>query len=479
MSKSKKKSKDGITISFVDSYSAIDVTGSNIFIETPNYKILLDCGLHQSNNKLDDYLINSRKTKEYKPKDLDFIFISHSHGDHFLLCPKYYKDGFRGATIIPQKTMEVYKKMALDSAYINDRDMKVINSQNGTKYLPLYTEEDVFTNLNYTIEYPINEKITINEEIEFMFVPSGHLLNGCQILLWITVGETKKLIAYTGDIGNPLVDNKFVGKLEKIENCDILISEVTYGDRKELKVREKERNNDIDKLKTIVDTQVLLMKGRVVIPTFAQCRSAQLIELLYRIYGDDFPYKIYLDSPLAIDLFRDLKFQLNEEDLELYDKIINWKSLVLTRESEESKTLVSSKEPCVIISTSGMMQVGRIRHHFKKIVSDPNATILFCGYSTDGSLASMLKDNKRKTIMLDGKEYKIKCASYSLKSMSGHATHEILLDYYSSVNCNKIILHHGSENAKNEFSKDLKEELSKKCKSTKVICANNSLKINL
>ena len=126
-----------------------------------------------------------------------------------------------------------------------------------------------------------------------------------------------------------------------------------------------------------------------------------------------------------------------------------------------------------------MMNVGRIRHHFKRIVSDPNATILFCGYSTDGSLASMLKDNKRKTIDIDGKEYKIRCASYNLKSMSGHATHEILLDYYSNVNCNKIILHHGSEKAKNELAKDLKEELSKKCKSTRVICANNSLKVNL
>ena len=68
--------------------------------------------------------------------------------------------------------------------------------------------------------------------------------------------------------------------------------------------------------------------------------------------------------------------------------------MVLSKESIESKAIVESKEPCLVISTSGMMNVGRIRHHFKRIVSDPNATILFCGYSTDGSLASMLKDNK-------------------------------------------------------------------------------------
>ena len=475
----KNKKNDGIVISFVDSYSAIDVTGSNIFVETPNYKILLDCGLHQSNNKLDDYLVNSRKPKEYKPKELDFIFVLHTHGDHCLLVPKYYKDGFRGATVMPSNTKDVYKKMAMDSAYINERDVKVINDQNKTKYLPLYTIEDVDTSVNHILEYPINEKIKINEELEFMFIPSGHLLNGCQLLLWITVGETKKCIGYTSDIGNPLVDNKFVGKLERIESCDLMIAESTYGDRKDLKVRTKERNNDLDKLKTIIDTQILQLKGRVVIPTFAQCRSVQLLEFLYRTYGEDFPYKIYLDSPLAIGLFRDLENQLDDEDLEIFNKILNWKALILSKESIESKAIVESKEPCLVISTSGMMNVGRIRHHFKRIVSDPNATILFCGYSTDGSLASMLKDNKRKTIDIDGKEYKIRCASYNLKSMSGHATHEILLDYYSNVNCNKIILHHGSEKAKNELAKDLKEELSRKCKSTRVICANNSLKVNL
>ena len=126
-----------------------------------------------------------------------------------------------------------------------------------------------------------------------------------------------------------------------------------------------------------------------------------------------------------------------------------------------------------------MCQVGRVRHHLKSIIPNPNATVLFVGFSTPGSLASLLKDNKVQSVTIDTKEYKCRCASYSLKSMSGHADFSSLLQYYSSVNCNKIVLHHASKEAKETFAKELKKELEKKCKSTRVVIANSSLKFGL
>lgn len=474
------RKKEEIKVSFVDSYSALDVTGSSVYIQTPNHKILLDCGLHQSNDKKEDYLINSKKPKEFRVKDLDFIFVTHNHIDHIGKVPKMYKDGFRGATIIPSNTKSTFQRMCEDCGYINERDIELINNQENKKWSPLYTVEDVHDCMQYIIEKPINEKIKINEELEFMFVPSGHLFNSCQLLLWITVNNVTKCIGYTGDIGNTHLNNKYVGNLEQIKNCDILIAESTYGDRPDLKITTKERQNDLNKLKTIIDTQVIQMKGRLVIPVFAQCRCVQMLQFIYSLYkNEDFPYKIFIDSPLAIDLIEDLHNKLQDEELQEFENMLNWEKLELIRESEQSKSLVSSNQPCVILSTSGMMTTGRIRHHFKSIVSNPNSTILFCGYSTEGSLASLLKDPKNQTISIDGKEYKIKCASYSLKSMSGHAPFDVLLNYYSNVNCNKIILHHGSENAKITLSKYLKKELENKCKTTRVINANSSLKITI
>ena len=475
-----KKNKESIRVSFVDEPAAEDVTGSGVYIETPNHRILLDYGLAQSNDKYDDFLLNNRKTKEFKAKNLDLVFISHMHSDHCLAVPKLYKNGFCGATVIPYGNFGVFKTMATDSAYISERDVLIINSQHNKKYEPLYSIDDVDEMLAYTLEKPIGEKIFVDDELSFKFVPSGHLLYGCQIILYITIDNVTKTIVYTGDLGNPKVDNKFVGKLEKIKSCDLLIGESTYGDRPDLKTSMKERENDLNKLKSIIDTQVKDLKGRVVIPSFAQSRCQQLALMIYQLYKDkDWQPKVYIDSPLAIQIFRDYEKILEGEEKQLFDELLKWQNLIFVEESEASKSLVSSSEPCVCISTAGMCQTGRIRHHLKAVISNSNATVLFVGFSTSGSLASILKDPKTKSVTIDTKEYTCRCSSYSLKSMSGHIDFSGLLDYYSSINCNKIVLHHGSVKAKENFAQVLRSRLEKECKSTRVVIANSSLKFTL
>lgn len=478
---SKKKNKDNIKISFVDEPASEDVTGSGVFIETPNHKILLDYGLAQSNDKYEDFLVNNRRTKEFKAKDIDLIFLSHLHADHSLLCPKLFKDVCEGGVVVSPGSLGILKTMATDSALIADRDILVINSQHNKNYSPLYSLEDVNKMIQHTLEMNVDEKIYIDEELSFKLIPSGHLLGGVQIVLYITVNGVTKTIGYTGDIGNKEINNYFVGKFQPIDCfCDVLIGESTYGDRPDLKTSIKERKNDLDKLKSIIDTQIKEMKGRVVIPSFAQSRVQQLALMIYQLYKDEsWQPKVYIDSPLAISIFKDYEQILEGEEKELFDELLRWDNLIFTKESEESKALVSSKEPCLIISTSGMCQVGRIRHHLKEVIPNPNATVLFVGYSSDGSLASLLRDNKTKTVTIDQKEYKCRCAAYSLKSMSGHAPFAQLLNYYSSVNCNKIILHHGSTNAKETLAKELKKELEKQCKTTRVVIANSSLKFGL
>lgn len=474
-----KKKKD-IKVSFVDESASEGVTGSGVYIETPNHKILLDYGLTQSNDKYEDFLVNNRKTKEFKAKDLDIVLISHLHADHCLAVPRLYKHGFRGAAVVPSGNLGVYRTMAMDSAYIAERDILVINSQHNKKYDPLYSVQDVETMLTYTLEKPIGEKIYVDDELSFEFVPSGHLLYGCQIILYITIDGLTKTILYTGDIGNSKIENHFVGKFKPVKKADLVIGEATYGDRPDLKTGNKERKNDLNKLQSIIDTQVKEMKGRVIIPSFAQSRIQQLAYMIYSLYKDnEWQPKVYIDSPLAIEIFKDYEKVLDNDDKEIFDELLKWNNLIFVKESEESKSLVSSNEPCVILSTAGMCNVGRVRHHLKSVISNPNATVLFVGFSTEGSLASLLKDNKVKSVNIDGKEYKCKCSSYSLKSMSGHAPFKQLVDYYSSINCTKIVLHHGSNFAKETLANTLKKELEKKCKTTRVVIANSSLKFGL
>lgn len=475
------KKKDKITVSFIDEPASDDVTGSGVLVKTPNHTILLDYGLAQSNSKYDDFLINNRKTKEFKAKDVDLIFLSHLHSDHALLCPKLYKDGCQGATIISTGNKRVLKTMAEDSCFISERDILLINSQHNKNYKPLYEIDNVSAMLDHTLEYPVNQLITVDDEISFELIPSGHLLGGCQIVLHITVDQIKKTILYTGDIGNREIHNYFVGDYQPIEQfVDLAICESTYGDRPDLKTTKKERDNDLEKLKSIIDTQIRDMKGRVVVPTFAQSRCQQLALMVYELYKDEeWQPKVYVDSPLSIAIFKEYTDILEGEDKEKFDELMKWDKLVFVHESEESKSLVSSKEPCFILSSAGMCNVGRIRHHLKAVIPDPNATVLFVGFSTPGSLAAILRDKKTKSINIDDKEYKCRCASYSLKSMSGHMPFNQMLNTYTELNCNKIVLHHGSTEAKETFAKALKERFEKECKTTRVVISNSSLKFNL
>lgn len=424
--------------------------------------------------------MNNRKFKEFKPKDIDFIFITHVHGDHSLLNPKLYKEGCRAATIVSSGSKQVLKDMAYDCAQINERDILVINSQHNKNYSPLYGIEDVNKMLEYTLEKPINEKIYVNDELSFELIPSGHLLGSCQVKLYITIDGLTKTILVTGDLGNKVIKNHFVGEYQQVDYADLVIGESTYGDRPDLKTGLKERKNDLEKFKSIIEMQIHELKGRVVIPSFAQSRLQQLLLMIYEMYKDsDWKPKVYIDSPLSIKIFEDYDECLDGEDKVLFDEMIQSNMFTFVKESEDSKALVESDEPCVILSTSGMCTVGRIRHHLKKCIPNPNTTILFVGFSTEGSLASLLKDNNRKTITIDQKEYKCRCSSYSLKSMSGHAPFWQLVDDYTKINCQKLILHHGSNSAKETLKKALEKEYEKQCKSTRVVIANSSLKVSL
>lgn len=396
------------------------------------------------------------------------------------MCPRLYRDGCRGATIISAGSKQIFKDMNYDSAYITERDVLVINSQNNKNYKPLYSTDDVDTMLEYTLEKPMNEKITINEEVAFELIPSGHLLGSCQVKLYLTVGETTKTILVTGDIGNKVVKNNFVGEYQQVLSADLVIGESTYGDKPDIKTGLKERKNDLEKFKSIIDTQIHEMKGRVIIPSFAQGRITQLALILYKMYKDsDWKPKVYIDSPLAIKLIEDYSQALDGEEKEIFDEMLKDNMFTLVKETLDSKALVASNKPCCVLSTAGMCQVGRIRHHLKACVSNPNATILFVGFSTEGSLASLLKDPKRKSITIDQKDYPCRCSSYSLKSMSGHAPFNQLVENYTAINCQKIVLHHGSNTAKEILKKALDEEFSKQCKSTRVVIANSSLKFTV
>lgn len=447
-----------------------------VYIQTPNHKILLDAGFHQTNDLKDDYIANTRRFIKFKPKDIDLIFLSHNHGDHIFEAPVLYKKGCQASTIIPENSKEILMAMMKDCLYINQRDAIWLRDKYKKNYQPIFNEDDLIAFENHTKEYPVKRKIKIDEELSFQFIPSGHLKSGCQIMLYITIKNYTKKVLYTGDLGNPGIPQPFTEKFEAIKKANIVIGESTYGSKKDLKITQKERNKELKEIKRLITNRVIKNKGKVIIPVFAQQRAQNIAYFLYNMFVNDknFNSKIYVDSPLACEIFRLYNSVLTGKDKLIMENLINWDKIEFIKEGLDSKALIESDESCVILSSSGMCNHGRVKNHIKNIISNPNATIIFCGYSADGTLASILKDASRNVIQIDAEEYPVRCESKAFITMSSHMPFQELVNYYSSINCEQLILHHGNMDGKKLLRKEIKKEFEKQFKTSKIIISDKN-----
>lgn len=474
-----KKSKDKIRVSFIGG-NAEDVTGSMVLVEFGEHKILLECGLYQSESLMNDYKTNNRKLP-FKPSEIEYVFLGHAHADHMLLLPRLYANGCTAKIICPKGTEQLFEIMASDSAFIMERDTETIERRYGKVVNPIYTEADVSTTLSYFQEYDYNEKVELDNNISFQFIPSGHIVCSAQLELWIKNNNHISKIGYTSDIGNVVIPKYYVTSFQPIEKCNLLIGESTYADDSR-SVTMKDREKDLEKIHSIIDAVCCDNKHKVLIPVFALDRVQNIITILYKIYGKDksFDIPIIIDSPLACKITRLYEELLIGEDLDLYHNVMNWENLKFVEKYDDSKFYQNSKEPMIILACSGWMSAGRSRTWAKKLLPDSQSYIIFVGYSSEGSLSYKIKKGKvTKTITIDGKAYPNKCNVVDLCSFTSHMQHNQLLDYYSNVQCEKVALVHGDNNDKIKFAKELQEKISQKNKCNKVIAVSKSTSILL
>lgn len=473
------KSKDKIKVSFVGT-NATDVTGSCIHIQLPDCQILLECGLYQSNNTYEDYKINNRRF-DFKPKDIDYIFVNHAHIDHIGLIPKLYAQGCKAKIISLKGISKLFSIMGADSAFIMSRDVEMFEKKYGKSFSPIYTKNDVENSLQYFEEYGFGEKIKLSDSIEFCFKPSGHIICSGQLELWLTENNHTKKIVYTSDLGNISIPKYYTEKFQPINKANLVIAESTYSDEKR-EVKPKDRDKDLEKIKSVIGTVCIQNKHKVLIPIFALDRCQNLLTFLYDIFGKDesFDIPVLIDSPLAIKLTRLYTQLLDEEQLEKFNEVLSWKNVVFVNEYEDSKNYQKSRLPMIVLSASGFMTAGRSRQWAKCLLPDSMSHILFCGYSSESSLAGKIKNCRtQKTITIDGKAVSNRCNITDLKSFSSHIQKDDMLKYYSDINCDKIALVHGDFKAKCIFGKELQEKISSKNKTSKVIAVNKETVITL
>lgn len=461
-----------------------NVTGSCTTIEYNGKVSLFEFGgIQQGHTVLENYKLNKQLIQEVNPKLIEYIFLAHCHYDHIGNVPALYSNGCNAKIIVPKGSYPLLREMWIDSANIMDRDCAYLSLKSGKIFLPLYTEEEVHIALSNIVEFDSFEIFKLSEDVSFRYFPAGHILLSQQMELFITVNSNVKKIVFTSDLGNIITqDNRvFVEKFHPIYKSNIVIGECTYSERKR-SMCNKDLITDKNKIKTVIDQYCVDGGGRVLIPTFSLDKPAVVLWILYELFGKDksFNIPILLDSPLSIRLLDHYSNILSGDKKEKFKEMLLWKNIKFVITPEDSKSAILDSSPKVILSSGGMLNAGRSVKWATSILPRTNDCILFMGYTGENTLGWKIKNGKEyKTISINGNPIRNKCQIVDLKSFSSHMQRNDLINYYKSFNCEKIYLVHSNMDSKIDFKKDLEAEISKCCKSTKVIAVNKSTSISL
>ena len=434
------------------------VTGSNFLVEAAGKKFLVDCGMYQGKAELE---MENYNPFDYNPAEIDFMLLTHAHIDHSGRIPKLYNEGFKGPIYAQKATCDLCGIMLPDSGHIQEMESEWKNKKRlrkGEQTLPpLYTAEDAIDCQELFVPIKYDEIIQIDENINVRFNDAGHMLGSSIIEVWVKENGKETKTVFSGDIGNN--DIPLLSSPTMIEDADYLVMESTYGSRLHL------RNEEKAKMFLDIVSETLDNGGTVVIPSFAVGRTQEILYEINKlkdiITDEEFKRKyktlmkspVYVDSPLAISATEVFK---NNEDLfddetkaimERGDNPLEFPGLKFTRTADESKALNESDEPSIIISASGMCEVGRIKHHLKHNIWNPNSTILFVGYQAPGTLGRSIVDGAKK-VKIFGEEFSVKARIEYIEGYSGHADQEWLLNFvYSFIKKPKhIFLVHGEPN---------------------------------
>lgn len=422
-------------------------TGSQHLIEVNGQSILLDCGLYQG--RREDAFERNRNFP-FDPKSLHAVVLSHAHIDHSGNLPNLVKQGYAGNIFTTDASRDLCTIMLPDSAHIQESDVDWLNRKRARMNLPpvepTYNRIDAEKCLRQFVTINYDRPMLIADGVTLTLIDAGHLLGSAQVVLDIDDRETHKKtrVLFSGDIGRP--NNDLLNAAASCEGVDIVIMESTYGGRK----HELPTGASDHICRVINDT--IARRGKVLIPSFAVERTQQILFALHHLRETNCipALPVIVDSPLAVsatEIFRLHPECFNEAIYKsMFDRHnpFGFEGLRLVREVEESKQINDLREPAVIISASGMCESGRILHHLRNNIENPNTTILFVGYCAEHTLGWKLR-NGVKTVNILGDSFEVRAHIVIIDSYSGHADHDELLAWFNRINGPKknIFLVHG------------------------------------
>ncbi|MCU0450016.1 MAG: MBL fold metallo-hydrolase [Bernardetiaceae bacterium] len=450
--------------------AAQQVTGSMFLLETDDeYKVLIDCGYdmeraRQNGNAAPMPQAFPGSVFPFEASMLNLVLLTHAHVDHSGNIPNLYREGYEGQVLCTTPTAELTHLLLLDSAQMHKRKLAAANAggkKRKKRPAPLpsyanewYVERQVEDAMDNFVGIAFNQRFKIKRGLEVTFVPAGHLLGAANILLHVKENGVEKTLCFSGDIGRfnyPLLVDP-----HPLPPVDYLVCETTYG------ARNHRPNVEIEaELEQIIHETCVEIPGRLIIPAFSIGRTQAMLYMLNRMaaQGKLPPIKIFSDSPLALQstktYVKNAKHlnQTARDFLAEHGSLFDFDNLVYVEDLKTSKAVANYHQPCVIISSSGMLEGGRIQHHIRTNLSNPYCTILMIGYASEGTLGRKLLDGN-KSVVVGDKELAVMARIVYTDAFSGHGDQTDLLNFvgqHPAERLQKLFLVHGEVPAMETF----------------------------
>ena len=443
--------------------AAREVTGSRFLLEAAGRNIMVDYGMEQGTDLYENAPLPVPESR------IDYVFLTHAHIDHSGYLPLLYKNGFRGAIFATDATADLCRIMLLDSAHIQESDAqwktRKAQRQGKPPVEPLYTQEDALGAHGLIRPCRYGQRVEVCPGVSLRMVDVGHLLGSASIEVTVTEGTQTRVIVFSGDIGN--LHQPLLRDPQYLTAADLVVMESTYAGRS-----HGPAPDTIGALTRVLQ-ETFDRGGNVVIPSFAVGRTQELLYFIRqikqegRVHGHD-GFPVYVDSPLGIEattIFNENTRECaDEETLALLRAGINpltFDGLRVAQSAEESKLINTDSTPKVILSSSGMCDAGRVRHHLKHNLWRPECTVLFAGYQSVGTLGRSLVDGA-KEVRLFGETVAVHANIEALPGISGHADDAGLMRWISAFEQKPrhVFVVHGEDEAAAAFAARLESELS-------------------
>jgi metallo-beta-lactamase family protein len=442
--------------------AARQVTGSMHWLQHPKgYNILVDCGL--SYEPSEEWEDNARFP--FLAEEIDVVLLTHAHMDHSGNIPTLIRQGFRGQIFSTEPTADLMAGLLADSANIQLSKSKKgkgrrHKSRNQT---PLYGHKEVKEALERVITLSFDQWFELTDEIRFRFLPAGHILGAASIELEYLEQEEWKRIGFTGDLGKK--DNVLIVPPQPMSRLHTLICESTYGNREHSEKRAPE-----EVLFEFIEQACIKQKGKLIIPAFSVGRTQAILFVLHKlqIEGKLADIRVFADSPLGIfstQMHERHASYLNRESrsfLEERGGLFEFKNLYVIEDEDDKLMMSFYNKPCIIVSSAGMMEGGRIQEHVGDNLQNPFCTILAAGYCTPGTLGADLINGKKR-VNIKGREKEVYANIESMDAFSAHPGASELVAYVEEVlakspDLKQVFLVHGDENNIEGFSEKLSEK---------------------